>query len=508
MTKRTIIGAALGVAVAFGFFTVQPEAETFGKLDKKVFEEIQENESVTMDILVKMSEQADLSATQLMETKEEKGAYVYEKLTEVAQRTQPALLEALAERNVTTRRFYIVNMVLVEGASKDLINELATRDDVSKIYADQIIEMRPPTFNLVSLHNESGIESSIEYIGADRVWSEFGVKGAGIVVAGQDTGIDWDHPAIVEQYRGKTKDAVNHNYNWYDAIRKPITGGSSCGYANAEPCDDNAHGTHTIGTVIGDDGQGNQIGVAPESQWIGCRNMDAGNGRPQTYMACFEFFLAPHAEGANPMTDGRPEMAPHVMNNSWGCPSSEKCRGDVLLDILQTMKAAGVFVVVSAGNSGSRCKTIKDTPAWHSADTFSVGAFDHRKETIAGFSSRGPSSFDGQIGPDIVAPGVSIRSSVPGGGFQGGFWSGTSMAGPHVAGVVALVWAAQPALIGKIDETAQLIIDTARPIPSNGCMGMDADGNVASTGEAVVPNNYYGHGMIDAYEAVKAALAL
>ena len=86
-----------------------------------------------------------------------------------------------------------------------------------------------------------------------------------------------------------------------------------------------------------------------------------------------------------------------------------------------------------------------------------MGAYDHRSEKIAGFSSRGPSSFDGEIGPDIVAPGVRIRSAVPGGGYQGGFWSGTSMAGPHVAGVVALVWAAQPELIGKIDETAELI---------------------------------------------------
>lgn len=508
MTKRILTLTAIAALVAFGISNVSLEAETFGKLDKEVAEKLQNKEFKAMDILVKLTEQADLSATEYMDTREQKGAYVYESLTEVAQRTQPAVLSELMDRTTTYRRFYIVNMILVEQASAELINQLAARDDVAKIYSDETVVMRPPTFTEMQTNSFAGVEDNIEYVGAKRVWDELGVKGAGVVVAGQDTGIDWDHPALISQYRGSSKGAVQHDYNWYDAIQEPITGGSKCGYANAEPCDDNNHGTHTLGTIVGDDGQGNQIGMAPESQWIGCRNMDAGNGRPQTYMACFEFFLAPHAIGASAMTDGRPDLAPHVINNSWGCPSSEKCRGDVLLDILQTMKSAGIFVVVSAGNSGSSCSTIQDTPAWHSASTFSVGAYDHRRETIARFSSRGPSSFDGEIGPDIVAPGVSIRSAVNGGSYQGGMWSGTSMAGPHVAGLVALIWSAQPELIGKIDETAQLIIDTATPIPSNGCMSQDATGQAIDGGADVVPNNYYGHGMMNTYEAVKAALEL
>ena len=66
------------------------------------------------------------------------------------------------------------------------------------------------------------------------------------------------------------------------------------------PCDDKGHGTHTIGTAIGDDGMGNQIGMAPGAKWIGCRNMDQGNGTPARYIECMEFFLAPYPVGGTP----------------------------------------------------------------------------------------------------------------------------------------------------------------------------------------------------------------
>jgi serine protease AprX len=227
--------------------------------------------------------------------------------------------------------------------------------------------------------------------------------------------------------------------------------------------------------------------------------MDAGTGRPYTYLSCFEFFLAPFPLNGNPMVDGRPDLAPHVMNNSWGCPDTELCQGDVLLSALTALRTAGVFVVVSAGNSGPSCSTIQDSPAWHSDDTFSVGAYDHRNGRIAGFSSRGPSLFDGAVGPDLVAPGVGIRSAVTGGGYQGGFWSGTSMAGPHAVGVVALMWSAQPNLIGKLTETMDILRQTADPVPSAECM---------TSGQAEVPNNVYGYGRINAYKAVKASLGL
>ncbi|RME15219.1 MAG: peptidase S8 [Bdellovibrio sp.] len=498
--KVILISFVLGLFITLGmsFYTVH--AVPSSKISPVLFKSLSSQK--TQDVLVKLKAQASLEKAFQLQSKEAKSRFVYNALRKMALSSQKPLLHYLKSKGLSFQRFYIVNMVAVKGVTASVLKELSRRKDVAKIYANTDILAIPelPTVLEESPKRTKGVGDNIHFVRADKVWEELGVRGEGIVVAGQDTGVEWSHPALKRQYRGFVKDGeVIHDYNWHDAIRKPIQGGSSCGYNSLEPCDDNNHGTHTIGTIVGDDGKGNQIGMAPKAKWIACRNMDAGVGRPTTYLECFQFFLAPYPLGADPFTQGDPAKAPHVMNNSWGCPSSEECEGDVLLDVLKALKAAGIFVVVSAGNSGPSCGTIEDTPAWHSADTFSVGAYDHRKLKIAGFSSRGPSAFDGGIGPDVVAPGVSIRSSVRGGQYQKIFWSGTSMAGPHVVGLVALMWSANPKLIGHIDETINLILKTTKPIPSGTCMPDQ---------KPQVPNNTYGYGVIDAFKAVKAALAI
>lgn len=472
-------------------------ANTHGRLQTSLVEDLQASpDGEVFEVMVVLKDQADLTGAYQIGDVLGRRSVMYRLLADTASRTQKDLVHFLESKNATYRQFYIVNMVMVKSASKELIMELAKRSDVQKIYNNPKQQLLLPEVN-VPMDMMASAESSIESVGATRVWSELGVNGQGVVVAGQDTGIQWDHPALKSHYRGFQADgAVNHDFNWYDAIQEPIEGGSKCGYASKTPCDDNDHGTHTIGTVAGAEANSNNVGMAPGSQWIGCRNMDAGTGRPHTYIACFEFLFAPYPVNGNPFTDGRPDLAAHVINNSWGCPNSEKCEGDVMLPVLARLKEGGIFVVVSAGNDGPGCKTIADTPAWHSAATFSVGAYDHRRNTIAFFSSRGPSAFDGEIGPDIVAPGVNIRSAVSGNRYNS--FSGTSMAGPHVAGLVALMWSANPKLVGEIDETARLMIETADPIPSNSCM---------NGGAPVVPNNVYGHGEINAFKAVQAAMA-
>lgn len=493
----TILGGICLIAAAAAWQT-QTIAETNGKMSLSLTQSLK-NTAGNLDVLVKLRATADLQGAKSISDIKERRQFVYDRLTATATASQGDFISVLNSRQMSYERFYLVNIVLVKNASVEDIQEFAGRQDVEKIYGTPAMNLRPPTFDLSAEMNLMAVESNIQAVGADRVWKELNIRGAGVVVAGQDTGVQWDHPALIKQYRGNDKGTTTHDYNWYDAIQAPITGGSKCSYASNIPCDDNAHGTHTIGTIVGNDGNANEIGMAPDSQWIACRNMDAGTGRPQTYMKCFEFFFAPHAMNKDGMTDGHPELAADVINNSWGCPSDEKCEGDVLLEILRNMKAAGIFVVVSAGNEGSSCKTIANTPAWHSAETFSVGAYDHRNNKIAGFSSRGPSSFDGEIGPDITAPGVSVRSSVPGSRYEGGFWSGTSMAGPHVAGLVALMWSANSNLIGQIDKTIQLIEDTADREIASGCM--------AAGEENSIPNNTFGYGRINAYNAVKAAMS-
>jgi subtilisin family serine protease len=184
-----------------------------------------------------------------------------------------------------------------------------------------------------------------------------------------------------------------------------------------------------------------------------------------------------------------------VLNNSWGCPDLEGCDANALLDAANHLRDAGIFVVVSTGNDGPNCSTV-NAPLSLYDSVFSVGAIDQSGE-IAFFSSRGPVTADGsgRIKPDIAAPGVNILSSLPGGTY--GSNSGTSMAGPHVVGAVALLWSADPGLIGNIDGTEQLLIQAADPYRGSTGVGCF---------EGDVPNAAYGYGILDVYEAVKAAL--
>jgi subtilisin family serine protease len=208
-----------------------------------------------------------------------------------------------------------------------------------------------------------------------------------------------------------------------------------------------------------------------------------------------QFMLAPFPQNGDPFVDGDPTRAADVLNNSWGCPEIEGCDPNSLLNAANNLRAAGIFLAVSAGNDGPNCSTV-NAPLSLYDSVFSVGAID-RSGNIADFSSRGPVNADdsGRIKPDIAAPGVDVFSSVPGGNY--GSSSGTSMAGPHVAGAVALLWSADPRLIGDIDRTEQLLIQTADLYTGNigvGCF------------EGDVPNVAYGYGILDVYEAVKEAL--
>ncbi len=163
---------------------------------------------------------------------------------------------------------------------------------------------------------------------APDLWN-LGFTGTGIVVGNQDTGMRWTHDALKPHYRGWDGANADHNYNWHDSIHADINGNGTnpCGFNAMAPCDDHGHGTHTTGTAVGDDGAGNQIGVAPGAKWIGCHNMDEGVGRPETYTECFQWFIAP-TDLAGQNAD--PTKRPHVMNNSWGCPTSELCAADSL----------------------------------------------------------------------------------------------------------------------------------------------------------------------------------
>ncbi len=435
------------------------------------------------EFIVFLAEQADLAGAKAIATKEDKGRYVMERLTEVAGRTQPAVLADLAARGVEHRPYWVANMIWAR-AGLDTVQAMAERADVAHVYANPAVALQSPVdLRFADAAVPFAIEPNITHTGAPDVFWDAGITGEGAVLANQDTGVDWDHGALKEHYRGWDGAAADHNYNWHDSIH---TGGSNCGFDTTEPCDDNGHGTHTMGTIVGDDGGSNQVGMAPGAKWISCRNMNEGIGTPTTYSECFQWFIAPtDLNDQNP----DPSKAPHVISNSWACPDFEGCVDkNVLLEVVENTRAAGIAVVVSAGNSGSGCSTVSDPPAIYDP-SFSVGATDNA-DLIATFSSRGPVTVDGsnRLKPDISAPGVSVRSSYVGGGYA--VLSGTSMASPHVAGLMGLVISAASCMAGDVDGLEQFVIDSALPRTSTQtCGGVPG---------SEIPNNTYGWGAIRA----------
>ncbi|MCZ2101226.1 MAG: S8 family peptidase [Chitinophagales bacterium] len=472
------------------------------KIDPVLLQEFSTKPQV--DYLVFLKDRKVFEKPLALSSKEAKGNYVYKTLSTYAQQSQAAIRKVLDQYQVDYHPFWVINAIKVTS-DLQLVHILAARNDVEKIIANTPHKMLQEPITERSLGQSSTRNAEPEWgikaIAADSVWLE-GNTGQGVVIGGQDTGFEWNLSPIRTKYRGFiSEEEVDHNYNWYDAIHEkqainyPDSIPNPCGFNAKEPCDDNNHGTHTMGTMVGQD-EDNSIGVAPGARWIACRNMDRGWGSIASYVACFEWFIAPtDLDGANP----DPSKAPHVINNSWYCSPEEGCELNnfyIIEDVVKNVKAAGIVVVVSAGNDGYRgCGSIDGPPAIFDA-SFSVGATDINND-IAGFSSRGPVTIDStfRLKPNVVAPGVNVRSVIRGGQYAN--YSGTSMAGPHVAGLVALMIAANPKLAGEVSIIEDMIqASSTRLASETDCEPFNGD---------VIPNAIYGYGLVNAYRAVRRA---
>ena len=473
------------------------------------------------EFIVYMAQQADLSGAAALTTKEEKGTYVYQRLTSVAEATQPPVRLLLTQLGADYKAFWISNAISTKG-DLAVIQAMASLPEVAAIQpiGKGALQL-PPEENTPSSANRSdspaspdaieAVEPGLARVNADDVWA-LGYEGHGAVVCGSDTGVRFTHNALRNQYRGwgGSAAASNHDYNWHDAIHLPnwpVDPTNPCNPAAGQPsplpCDDNSHGSHTVGTMVGDDGGANQVGMAPQAKWIACRNMSGGFGIIPTYLECMQWIIAPtKVDGTNP----DPTKAPHVINNSWGCV--EGCPAEPvnpLRDSLQASRAAGIVYVASAGNDAG-CGTIQH-PLARYPEAFTVGNTTHTTDVIATTSSRGPSAVDPDnptspiyTKPNISAPGSTIRSSNNANDADYGNKSGTSMAGPHVAGLVALIISANPMLAGNVDRIEDTIEQTAaKKMPS--LTELCAPDSTTS-----VPNNTYGWGRIDALNAVTLAL--
>ena len=428
--------------------------------------ELPDNEVV--DFWVTFVAEAQLGTASRTRGWRDRGQAVVDGLQRTARNSQAGVVGLLAARGIKFESYWVANTGKVRGP-KSLMRQLAARPEVEKVVADRAFELPKPA--PAADVAPAAVDWNIDAVHAPDVWDGLSSTGQGIVVANLDTGVQFDHPALVNQYRGNLGSGTfDHNYNWFDPS-------SVCANPSVVPCDNNRHGTHTMGTMVGDDGTGqNGIGVAPGARWIAVKGCESTSCSSSALLAGGQWLLAPtDLNGQNP----RPDLRPNVVNNSWGGAG-----GSVWFrEIVTAWVAAGIFPVFSNGNSGPGCGTA-GSPADY-AESYAVGA-STGSGGIAAFSSR--SSSTGVMKPDIAAPGEGVRSSVPGNGY--GSLSGTSMAAPHVAGAVALMWSAAPSLISDVARTREILDESAVDVAELTCGGTAAD------------NGVWGEGKLDALAAV------
>ncbi|MGY0485749.1 S8 family serine peptidase [Streptomyces sp. WG-D5] len=451
------------------------------KVDSALAKAVNDGGDATFFVVLK--DRADLTTAKKQRTHAKAATAAYTSLKATAKDSQKSVTAYLDKEKVGHKDYWIANAVQVTG-DKSLVEQLAKRSDVKEIVKAQTYKLdkietsdAEVTASRTAADGDAVSDSAPDWgisdIKADQVWDQYKDRGEGIVVASVDSGVEYTHPDLVDNYRGNNGDGTfTNDYNFYDATGTCAT--------SSTPCDDNGHGTHTMGTIAGKNG----IGVAPNAKWMAAKACAGSRGEclDEDTLAAGQWILAPtDHNGQNP----RPDLAPNIVNNSWG--------GGVTTfyqDIVKAWNAAGIFEAFAAGNDGDGT-TCSTTRAPGAQDTsYGVGAYNSAG-SITDFSGFGPSPVDGSAKPNISAPGEDITSAWPGNSYN--TIDGTSMATPHVAGAVALLWSAAPSLISNIDETRKLLNEGARDVDDTHCGGT-AD-----------MNNVWGEGKLDILASVTKA---
>jgi len=463
-------------------------------IDEVVAKALEKHQS--LNILVKFPTRPRADANLLKSlTRVERQKLVYTELLAVASASQGKLREELTKRGFEVKTFWLGNTMYIKNATPALIRELRALKNVIEIEAEkevarvhepmihEVFDTLPASAAKNVKNDKRAVEWNIEIINADDAWATS--RGFNVTLANIDTGVLYTHESLVRSYRGNLGNgAFDHDFNWFDPRGQAI------------PYDNNGHGTHTMGSITGDD-LVSGIGTAPDSRWIAAKGCAAASCSNADLIGSFQYLFAPTRQDGS---DADTNQAPQVISNSWGGGQGSTS----FLPYIEPHVEVGTTVTFSQGNSGSGCGTA-NSPG-DLAIVIGVGSTDIN-DALSSFSSRGPSvlgapNFATQK-PDIAAPGERVLSSYYTSNTAYATLSGTSMACPHVTGVIGLMYQVNPDL--TVDEVRRILTGTSSHDVSTPNGGLTTCGGIPYT---TWPNYHYGFGRIDALAAVNAAKSL
>ncbi|WP_179115686.1 S8 family serine peptidase [Bacillus sonorensis] len=489
MKKRSVMILYIMMLLTAAMFQQEPAAAVkdrpSAKISATLYSQFKQSEKVTF--LIKLKEKAD--PKKAVSKGKETSQKNQQTTGQAEDRKRSAIVSSLrmtaddTQRNLKTflktqekkghadhiRSYYIVNAIAVHG-TKEVMEKAAAYDEVEKILPNETRKLYKPikTSAKISEPRKKEIEWNIEIIGSQIAWWLHGYDGSGTVVATINSGVEWDHPALKEKYRGydpEHPDDPSHTLNWFDAVN-----------GREAPYDDIGSGTEVMGTMVGSEPDGyNEIGVAPGAKWIAVKAFTDASGKDTDLLAAGEWILAPKDAEGNP----HPELAPDVVYNAWGGgPGLDEW----YKDILKTWREAEIFPVFAAGDADDKNPAGPGTissPANY-PEAFTVGSVN-RDLTLSDFSLQGPSP-DKAIKPELSAPGEEIRTSALNQSYEEGL-KGTALAGAHVAGTAAI--------LKQIDATVT---------PNEMKEILTKHTNKLTDNEfSESPNNGYGYGLVSVF---------
>ncbi|MFC4819894.1 S8 family serine peptidase, partial [Dokdonella ginsengisoli] len=464
----------------------------------------------TPAVLVKFRGKADLSSAFGMTERNARATYVYETLRDFATARQASVVQTLASQYSLSEAaheytvLWIDNSIAIARLSAPMLSSLEADPNVESVRVQKEIPLPQEPVTETAPWQLNDAVSSLAHIKVPEVWA-LGHKGAGVVVANIDAGVRYTHQALVGKYRGNLgSGSFDHNYNWYDPYNH-----------SAAPRYSDPHGSHTMGTMVGDGGTSTtQTGAAPDAKWVACIGFGlSGAGATDAgLLECGQWALAPYPTAGGGTPD--PTKHPDIVNNSWG--DCGRSYDDWYEGVIDGWIAAGIVPVFSNGNA-SNCGYPSNPPLntvgnpGRSGKVLGIGSTGTTNGLYASHSNKGttdnpnpglpnypdPAGFP-NLKPNVVAPGVSIRSS--GSSSDSNYYNetGTSMSAPTASGVIALMWSAAECLRGDYATTGTLLMSTANPVPVATGSPSDGPGNV--------PNQATGWGEIDALAAVNASI--